>query len=82
MEYFKSFMENRFVVYSRLSCGLIAILVGSLTHYAVVTLAIYRSVDRNKNDRKTPPVVPHFLPFFGSIPWQYLWNPIDFLTSR
>jgi hypothetical protein len=59
-------METHFDVHSKLMYGLVVILVALLAHYAV-TVAQYKSADRNKSDKKRPPVAPHFLPFFGSI---------------
>ncbi|KAF2446586.1 cytochrome P450 [Karstenula rhodostoma CBS 690.94] len=80
MSYFRSFMGNHFYIHSKLSYGLIAMIVASLAHYSI-TSALFKSADRNKNGRKTPPVIPHFLPFLGSIPWQYFWSPIKLFTS-
>jgi hypothetical protein len=75
-------MGNRFDIHSKYSYGLIAMLVAPLVHYAV-TSALYKSADRtNNNDKKAPPIVPHFLPIFGIIPWQYFWSPIEFFRSR
>jgi hypothetical protein len=79
--YLRSFLEAHFDVQSSYSYGLIALLVATLGHY-VVTLILYNSADHSKGNTKTPLIVPHFLPFLGSVPWQYFWNPIEFFRSR
>jgi hypothetical protein len=81
MPYLTSIVEASSDVHSKLTYGLIAMLLASLAHYAI-TVAQYNSADRITSDNKVPPVAPHFIPFLGSIPWQYFTSPIQFFRSR
>ncbi|KAF1951449.1 cytochrome P450 [Byssothecium circinans] len=65
----------------KLTCAILATLVISVVHYAA-TQALYSKATHGKGHQKTPPVVPHFLPFIGNVPWQYFWSPIEFFKSR
>ncbi|PVH97765.1 cytochrome P450 [Periconia macrospinosa] len=49
--------------------------------YYVVTLAFFANASSEKGHQKHPPVIPHFFPLIGNIPWQYFWSPIDFFKS-
>lgn len=81
ISYMRFIMENYLTTQSKFLYGLAAMVIASLAHYAI-TSVLFKSADRNKSDKKAPPVVPHFLPFFGSIPWQYFWSPMKLFTSR
>lgn len=78
--YFRS-MTSHLEVHPKLAYALLAILAISVAHYAV-TVTLYHKAANNKSHQKTPPVVPHFLPFLGNVPWQFAWNPIEFFRSR
>ncbi|KAF2821982.1 cytochrome P450 [Ophiobolus disseminans] len=66
--------------YSTIAHSLLVMLAVTVAHYAVTTILLSKAV-RDESHLKIPPVVPHYIPFFGSIPWQYVWSPIEFLTS-
>ena len=79
--YFRPIVVSHLEVPPTLAYAFLVTLVISVAHYAV-TSALYNRAVRNKNHQKTPPVVPHFLPFIDSVPWQFAWSPIEFFNSR
>jgi len=34
-----------------------------------------------KEKQRAPPIVPYCILFLGSIPWKFLWDPIQFLST-
>lgn len=67
--------------YPTLAYALLATLVILVARYTA-TLATYGKAAHDESHQKTPPAVPHFLPFVGNLPWQFAWNPIEFFKSR
>jgi hypothetical protein len=58
----------------------VLVLVASLLYYAWAVRSFARS--RSGTDvAKQPPVEPHVLPFIGSIPLSFWWDPLSFVTT-
>lgn len=74
-------MTSHLEAHPKLAYAVLATLAISVAHYTI-TLALYNKAAHNENHQKIPPVVPHFLPFIGSVPWQFAWSPIEFFKSR
>jgi hypothetical protein len=78
--YFRSIVTSHLEAHPKLAYAVLATLAISVAHYAV-TRALYDKVAYDKSYQKTPPVVPHFLPFIGNVPWKFAWSPIEFFKS-
>jgi hypothetical protein len=76
-----SIVTSQFEDHSMLLYVLLAALTVCIIHYAVLT-ARYNRAMHSPSHQKEPPVLPHLLPLVGNVPWQFLWNPIEFFTSR
>jgi hypothetical protein len=79
--YFTSIMTSHLEAHPKAAYALCATLAILVTHYAVMR-ALFERTTHQKGHHKTPPVVPHFLPFIGNVPWQFVWSPVEFFKSR
>jgi hypothetical protein len=78
--YLGTALASQFGVQSKLAYALLAALAVCAANYAITSAAYNRAV-RNNGPQRIPPVVPHFVPFLGSVPWQYALSPIEFFTT-
>lgn len=73
------YVDRQSNIHTLIGYTFLTALTVSALHY-VITLRQYKRI-QTVDSRKKPPLVPHFVPVLGSIPWRFFWDPIQFFTS-